>query len=49
MLTKCGAVWSRETTLVLSIDGATKHGWSKRGKGRGYDTRNKTNRSLLES
>lgn len=46
MLTKCGAGWSRETTLVLTIDGAAKHGWSKRGgrgEGRGYDTRNKTN------
>lgn len=43
MLTKCGAGRSRETTLVLTIDGATKHGWSKRGKGRGYDSRHKTN------
>lgn len=27
-----GAGWSRETTLVLTIDGATKHGWSKMRK-----------------
>lgn len=32
MLAKCGADRSRETTVVLPIDGATKRGWSKMWK-----------------